>query len=424
LSHSVSQPLGSVGLRAIAFAAAFVIVASAVGLATVMLLMEPPTRELVELAVYFIASGSVSLAAGWLILRGLERWPRLSLRRRAVIGAGVGGAVALLNVLVVAQLMFIDTGHDLPLLSALVLFGGIASLSVSVWAASAVTARVEDAAAAVRRLASGNLTAGVDETGPRDELHQLARDVNTLAVRLREADEQRSVIERERRDLTAAISHDLRTPLASIRAMVEALADGVVTADGEVVRYYGRLKREVDRLDGMIDDLFELAQLDAGALQLNRQPLAIQEIALEVVDGMRAAAAKADVSLTLGVEGHPPQLAVDGARLERVVANLVRNAIEHTPAGGSIAVAVSSNPETVAVEVTDSGGGIAQEELPHIWDRFYRADKSRMRTQSADGAGLGLAIVRGFVEAHGGTVGVRSEVGEGATFRIELPSGV
>lgn len=424
MSHSISQPFGSIGLRTVAFAAAFVVAASAAGLATVVLLMDPPARDLVELTGYFVLSGSVSLAAGWLALRALERWPGLSLRRRAVFGTAVGGAVALLNVVIVAQLMFINTGHDLPLLSALVLFGGIASLSVSIWATSAVTSRVEASAAAVRRLASGDLAAVVDETGPRDELHQLARDVNTLAVRLREADAQRAAVERERRDLTAAISHDLRTPLASIRAMVEALADGVVTDDEGIARYYSRLGREVDRLDVMIDDLFELAQLDAGALHLNRQPLAIQEIASEVVDGMQAAAAKAEVDLTLNVEGHPPELAIDGARLERVVANLVRNAIEHTPAGGAISVAVSSNAKSVAVEVADSGGGIAQEELPHIWERFYRVDKSRMRTEAADGAGLGLAIVRGFVEAHGGTVGVRSELGRGATFRIELPSGV
>ena len=424
MNRSISQPFSTGGLRALAFAALFVAAASAAGLGAVTLLMDPPARELVEMTTYFIASASISLAIGWLILRALERWPRLSLRNRSVFGAAAGGLVALLNVFVVAQLMFINTGHDLRLLAALVVFGGIASLSVSVWSASAVTGRVEAAAAAVRRLASDDLSARVDEAGPRDELLQLAKDVNTLAVRLREADEQRSVVERERRDLTAAISHDLRTPLASIRAMVEALADGVVSDAEGVTRYYGRLGREVDRLDAMIDDLFELAQIDAGALQLNRQRLAVQEVASEVVEGMQAAAAKADLRLNLAVEGDPPKLPLDGARLERVVANLVRNAIEHTPAGGSISVTVLPSAKGVAVEVADSGGGIAQEELPRIWDRFYRPDKSRMRTESADGAGLGLAIVRGLVEAHGGTVGVQSEVGSGATFRIELPTGV
>ncbi len=307
MSHSVTQPLNTIGLRAFAFAALFVVAASAVGLAAVTLLMDPPARELLELTAYFVASASISLVVGWVILRALELSPMLSLQRRAVFGAVVGGGVALLNVFVVAQLMFINTGHDLRLLGALVLFGGIASLS------RCPCGRRRPSPGAWRPppplsagLASGDLAVSLSETGPRDELHQLAKDVNTLAARLREADEQRTAVERERRDLTAAISHDLRTPLANIRAMVEALADGLVTDSEGIDRYHQRLKREVDRLDSMIDDLFELAQLDAGALQLNRRPLALQETASEVVEVMQVAAAKADVRLALSVNGNPP----------------------------------------------------------------------------------------------------------------------
>jgi len=376
-----------------------------------------------ELALYFLFAGAVSLAAGWGILRVLERWPGLSLRTRTALGVVVGGGVALLNVFIVAQLMFVSTSHDLRLLAALMLFGAIASLSVAFWSAAATTGRVNHVATVVRALAGGDLGMRARPSKLGDEVAALMEDVNLLAHRLEEAARQQEILDRERKDLTAAISHDLRTPLASISAMVEALGDGVVAEAAEVAEYYARLQREVERLDGMIDDLFELAQLDAGVLQLNRRPLAPQEIAAEVVDSMRPQATAAGIELNLRIQGDPPVCALDGSRVERVIANLVRNALEHTPRGGSVEVEVSGGPGAVSMAVRDTGKGIGERELPRVWDRFYRGDESRARTPGGDGVGLGLAIVRGFVEAHGGEVGVDSSPGRGATFRISLPAG-
>jgi two-component system sensor histidine kinase BaeS len=171
----------------------------------------------------------------------------------------------------------------------------------------------------------------------------------------------------------------------------------------------------------MIDDLFELARLDAGA-QLDRRPLLLTEIAAEVVDAMQAQAQRASVTLTLAVEAAVPPLSLDGARMERVIANLLRNAMEHTSEGGHVAVRVGVEEGWARLSVTDDGEGLAAEDLPRIWDRFYRAEKSRTRGAiPADGAGLGLSIVRGIVEAHGGTVDVKSARGAGATFSVSLP---
>jgi two-component system sensor histidine kinase BaeS len=172
----------------------------------------------------------------------------------------------------------------------------------------------------------------------------------------------------------------------------------------------------------MIDDLFELAQLDAGALRLERRPVALQEVAAEVVDAMQAQARRQGVALRLQPEGGAPEVPLDGARLERALANLVRNALEHTPSGGRVDVAVFAENGVVGVRVQDGGEGIAANDLPRIWERFYRAEKSRRRSSSgADGAGLGLAIVKGIVEAHGGTVEAASAPGSGATFTVRLP---
>jgi two-component system sensor histidine kinase BaeS len=204
--------------------------------------------------------------------------------------------------------------------------------------------------------------------------------------------------------------------------MVEALGDGVVEEPAEVARYYATMRREIERLNRMIDDLFELAQIDAGALRLNREPVALQEIAAEVVDAMEAPARAAGVTLALAIQAPPPDLLLDGARIERALTNLVRNAIEHTPAGGRVGVCLDVEGSVAVIHVADSGDGIEPRDLPHIWNRFYRAERSRRRgPRSDDGAGLGLAIVRGVVEAHGGRAEVASLPGDGATFTLRLP---
>jgi signal transduction histidine kinase len=391
------------------------------GLLLTQMLMAPPAGEMRDLAAYLTLSGAATLGLGWLALRATDGAVGLTIRGKAFLSAATGSGMALLNVLIVAQLMFVSTAHDLKLLLALVAFSGVVTLFFSLWVASVVSARVEAVAAGIRALAGGNYAARLNMSGS-DEVAGLAAGVDSLAVRLELAEQERAALDRERRELTAAISHDLRTPLASVRAMVEALDDRVVDDPSDVERYYGIIRREIERLSRMIDDLFELARIDAGVLQLDLHAVSLQEVAAEVVDAMQPQGQRRGVTVELVVDGSPPDLELDGARIERAVANLVRNAIEHSPHGGRVEVRVASDRSSVALDVLDAGEGIGDADMAHIWERFYRAEKSRNRpAESADGAGLGLAIVRGIVEAHGGSVHASSSPGSGARFTLQFP---
>ena len=402
---------------------AALVLAFAIGAALLLmqLLMAPPARELGKMAGYLTLSGVATTGAGWIALQAADRAMRLTMRTKSFLSAAVAGGVALLNVLIAAQLMFVSTAHDLRLLLALVAFSAVVTIFFTSRVALAAALRIETVASGIRTLARGEYASRVALAGA-DEVAGLAADVNTLAERLQQAERQRASLERERRDLTAAISHDLRTPLASVRAMVEALDDRVVEDPQEVERYYAAIRREIDRLSRMIEDLFELARLDADALRLDRQPVALQDVAAEVVDAMQALARQRDVALDLRVEGAPPEVPLDGTRIERAVSNLVRNALEHSRPGGRVDVSVAACEDWVRLTVADTGDGIDADDLPRVWERFYRAEKSRNRYGgSGDGAGLGLAIVRGIVEAHGGTVEATSTPGHGATFELRLP---
>ena len=420
-SASSTRTLGLFSQRGFTAALALLM---AIGLASLILelLMAPPAGELGQIAAYLALSGGVTMLAGTGLLHLADRAGKLSLRQRALISAAIAGGVGLINVFIVAQLMFVSTSHDLKLLVALVGFSAIVMVWMSVRVADGVVRRIYRVVARVRDLAAGDYRTELEVEGG-DEIAGLASDVNALARRLGAVQDERRALENERRELTAAISHDLRTPLASIRAMTEALHDGVVDDAAEVQRYYRAIRREIDRLSAMIEDLFELAQIDAGALPLDRRPVRLQDIAAEVVDAMEATARQKGVRVCVEANDPPPDLELDGTRMERVVANLLRNAIEHTPAGGEVKVGITRTDKTAVLEIADSGDGISATDLPHIWTRFYRAEKSRRREspQPADGAGLGLAIVRGIVEAHQGSVGVDSEAGKGARFTIQLP---
>jgi len=402
-------------------AAAALAVAVGASLLATNVMMAPPARELREMARYLALSGVATLVLGWLVVRLTGEPARLSMRARLLAGAIAGTAIALVNVAVLARLMFISTDHDLKLLVALLIFAGIVTSFFIVRLTLVLSARVETVAAGVRALARGDDTLRVAVTG-KDDVARLATDVNALAASLREARRQQDALDRERRELTAAISHDLRTPLSSLRAMMEALDDGIVDDPAEVTRYLATMRREIDRLSRMIDDLFELARIDAGAVQHDLRTVALQEIAADVVDAMQAQARRQSVELTLRVEEEPPPLLIDGARVERAIANLVRNALAHTPAPGRVGLVLGRDDGFVSLQVSDSGAGIGDGDLDLIWQRFYRGDKSRGHEHgSPDGAGLGLAIVKGIVEAHGGDVAVTSTPGAGATFTVRLP---
>jgi signal transduction histidine kinase len=255
----------------------------------------------------------------------------------------------------------------------------------------------------------------------------LAAELDRARRRVATMTERERALESSRRELVAWVSHDLRTPIAGIRAMVEALDDGVIADPGEVRQYHLRLVTEADRLARLVDDLFELSRIEADALALTLERVPLGEV---VSDAVASAAVMADakgVRLVGGPAPDPGSLAVAGSapELTRVVRNLLDNAIRHTPPGGVVEVAVGRYDGRAEVSVRDGCGGIPAEDLDRVFDLAYRGDAARTPAAAATanatgGAGLGLAIARGFVEAHRGEIAVRNEPG-GCRFVVHLP---
>jgi signal transduction histidine kinase len=243
-----------------------------------------------------------------------------------------------------------------------------------------------------------------------------------MVQRLEEAKEAERHLEAARRNLVAWASHDLRTPLASMRAMIDALADGVVSDPETVARYLEQSQSEIARMSGLIDDLFELAQLDTGHLEINCAYNSLSDLISDTLQGFSARAQAKEIALTGSVspEVDPVWMAPD--KISRVLHNLLENAIRYTLPGGGIQLNAEVQEGAVLVTVKDTGEGIPPADLPYIFDRFFRGEKSRSREGYAGrGAGLGLAIAKGLVEAHGGRVSVHSQLGQGTEMSFALP---
>jgi signal transduction histidine kinase len=220
-----------------------------------------------------------------------------------------------------------------------------------------------------------------------------------LAVRLAMEERSRQQIEDARRQMVAAVSHDLRTPLASLRLLVEAIDDGVATGETRE-RYLGEMRTHVEALTALIDDLFELSRIEAGEISWTMRQVELRELIDDTVAAMRAPAEAHGVALAVDLPSHEVLARANAEKVQRVLFNLIQNAIRHTPADGSVTVRARNAGGGVEVEVADEGGGIPPADGERVFEAFYRGDESR----SEDGAGLGLAISRAIVEAHGGRI--------------------
>ncbi len=299
------------------------------------------------------------------------------------------------------------------------LWAGISAAALGtllVWLLSRRTlAPLQALGAAARRLGRGDLSQRAETTGPT-EIRELAHSFNVMAEGLEEA-------ERQRRNLTADVAHELRTPLSNIQGYLEAIRDGLVEPSPEAI---DTIHSQALHLSRLVEDLRLLAQVEAGALQLQPSPVRVDELLQSSVEAVRPRAEGKEVDLTLEVEPSLPTANLDETRIAQVVGNLLENAITHTPEGGRVSVSArvlrQAQDEREAVEVTiaDTGSGISSEDLPRLFDRFYRVDPSRDR--STGGAGLGLTIARRLVEAHGGAIEVESELGQGSRFTVRLPT--
>ena len=383
------------------------------------LLMQPPLAELRAMASFLTGTAVISVITvyGLYRLGWLQRSPRVSW---FLLGGYIlSSLLTFLNVWVTARLMFASP-HDLLLATILLLFAGGIAVSLGYFLSMALTDAITPLTRAAQAIAQGELDVRVPVVG-RNEIAQLAQAFNEMADQLEEAAQKQEELDLLRRELLAWVGHDLRTPLASIRAIVEALADGMVQDQATVQRYLHTAQRDIRSLSGLIDDLFQLAQLDAGGLPLNRQLNSISDLISDTLESFTPVAAQAGITLVGAAESGVDPVAIDAQQIGRVLANLVRNAIRHTPPGGKIHVSASRTAQGVLVEVVDTGEGIDPAHLPHIFQQFYRGEKSRNR--ATGGSGLGLAIAKGIVEAHGGHIGVESSPGVGSRFFFVLPRG-
>ena len=404
--------------RTLGVALPFFVGAMGITLLCATALFGVPRADLPGMALLLLgAGGGVGLAA-LLLLRPVVL-ARLGGVRGHLVGAGLVASLLLLGmVLASARAMFISE-HDRSILLTMLLFASLLAVGFSLYGAAPLARRVEQLRRGTARLAAGDLGAEVPAEG-RDELAKLAEDFNRMAQRLAEASDREKEAEKSRRDLVAAVSHDLRTPLTSARALIEAVADGVVEDPETQARYLASARSELEKLGRLVEDLFELSRIDAGALRLNLEVASLGDLISDTLSGFRYQAENRGVRLVGEVaDGVDPVLA-NPPRLQRVLYNLVSNALRHTPADGAVFLRAEPAGGMVRVEVSDTGEGIAPEDLPRVFESSFRGERSRTRTPTGDGAGLGLAIARGLIEAHGGEISVESRPGHGSRFCFTL----
>jgi signal transduction histidine kinase len=271
-----------------------------------------------------------------------------------------------------------------------------------------VTSPIYALAKAARRLGRGDFSQRVRVQG-EGEVAALAQAFNSMAADLEYA-------EQLRRNMVADVAHELRTPLSNIQGYLEAIQDGLVEPDGAAIR---SLNEEASLLSRLVDELQELSLAEAGELKLVYQAEDVANLVKQAIAPWQPQMAAKEVSLSLDLPGDLPLVNIDWQRINEVLHVLLENAVAHTPKGGIISVAARARAKWVEISVSDTGEGIPAEDLPHIFERFYRVDKSR--TRATGGSGLGLTIARRLVEAHGGTVTAQSKLGKGSRFSFTIP---
>ncbi len=289
----------------------------------------------------------------------------------------------------------------------------IAALVVGFFVFRSITRPIDRLTRAAHQLAQGDLSARVvDDHASRlgsDEISELGAAFNTMAGNLQQS-------EQVRRDMTADIAHELRTPLAVMRGNLEAMLDGVYPFDAE---HLNPVLNQVNLLTRLVEDLRTLALAEAGQLPLEKRTIDLGVLIRRTITSFEAQAATQQVALRAEIAPDLPVINLDPDRMQQTIGILISNALRYTPPQGAITVAARSDRASVTIEVADTGSGIAPEDVPHVFDRFYRADKSRAR--ESGGSGLGLAIAKSIVEAHGGSIQVTSSSGKETRLAIDLP---
>ena len=369
--------------------------------------------EVAELALLILVAIALSAIATAV---AMPRLARASLRVRLVSIAAFATLIGFANLVVLSLLMLVDT-HVATVLAVLLVYSTAAAVGAALATARATSDAIAKVGDTARRLAAGDLEARTGAVAAGGEIDSLARSLDDMADRLASSLERERAAETQRRSLVTAVSHDLRTPLSGLRAMIESIEDGVVDDPDTIRRYVHEMGSSVDSLVALVDDLFELVQLDAGAIQAETHRARVEEI---VHSALAACEAQAST------KGLVVQSRIDGAanvpcspRLTRVVQNLVQNAIRHTPSDGTVLVEASHSERALELAVVDTGDGIDGAALDRVFDPFWRGDSAR----ASDGSGLGLALAKRIVEALGGSIAVESQSARGSRFAVFVPDG-
>jgi signal transduction histidine kinase len=368
--------------------------------------------ELAHLAALMVPALAVTLVT---IAVARPLLARSSMRQSLLAVAIVSAVVGLANLVVLARQMFVND-HDATTLGVLFLYSTGAGVGAALALARARSRAVAQLAETARTLGEGDLDARVGRLDGGPELDTLARTLDDMATQLQEAMERERGVEATRRDLVTAVSHDLRTPLSSLRAMVEAIDEGVIEDAPGLRRYAMEMRRSVSQLVSMVDDLFELVQIDAGAIETETHRARLVEIVNSAVATVEVQAREKRLSVVTNLNG--AEEAPCSPRMVRVLQNLLVNAVRHTPADGTVRVHASRSEDWLVVAVEDTGEGMAPEDLARVFEPFFRADPAR----SGTGAGLGLALARRIVESLGGRIEAESRPAAGSRFSVQLPS--
>lgn len=375
-----------------------------------------PASDAVELvAVSVVAAGVLFALAWWWLSRR-----SVSIAAQTVTIVVVSTLATAIGTLAAARAMFVSS-HDLAALSVVAVSSTACAVAGALWlgrSAAHRTHELESIARSIERDGGGAVEHRGAHPAEPAELASLRAELGAISERLAEANERELQLEQGRRNLVTWISHDLRTPLTGITAMIEALEDGVVTEPADIAAYHRRIGTEVGRLGELINDLFVLSRIDSSAVAAHRDHVSIDDLVNDVVATSEPAAQAANVSIRSRPSGSSAILELSSSEIDRAVRNLIDNAIRHTQPGGTVDISVHSDDHGVEIRVADACGGIPADELPHIFEPAYRGDSAR--TSGDGGGGLGLTIARGLVEAHGGIISV-GNTEHGCCFTVQLP---
>jgi signal transduction histidine kinase len=392
--------------------AALAITAAIAAAAVAMWAQGPAEHSVSMLVMQTIVTSMVAAAMGWWIV-GLTRGRRLVVQVVAI--ALVASLTTVAGVFVAVWAMFLS-GHDLVVVSMVL----AASATVAVIGAVAMARRFAHSASevsALARLLTSPEPFDIPKSLASVEFRNVAEELARVSGELDQSRQREQSLDSARRELVTWVSHDLRSPIASIRAMAEALEDGVVDDDVTMMRYYRNIHLESERLGSLVDDLFELNRINSGSHRPDGVMAPLDELLADVIERSAASAATRGIDV-VSAAGELPSTLVPATDIQRVLHNVLDNAIRHTPAGGTVMLDAETSPGWIAIGISDECGGIPESDLGRVFEVAFRSDAARQRDHG--GGGLGLAIAQGLLHAHSGSIDVANRPG-GCRFVLHLP---